>query len=290
MILKQMITMKENFVKSREERTKKLEEMALKIRRHIIREIYEAGSGHPGGSLSATDIITALYFHIMKHDPKNPKWENRDRFVLSKGHSCPALYAALAESGYFDVKELLTLRKLGSRLQGHPSMKIPGIDICTGSLGQGLSVAVGMALGARLDSRLYRVFVLLGDGELQCGEVWEAAMAAAHYKLGNITAIVDRNRLQIDGNTETIMSLEPLPFKFKAFGWHVTEVNGHNFNEIIDAIEKGFKIKGKPKVIIAHTTKGKGVSFMEGSVAFHGKPPNDEQFKIAMKELGVLNV
>ncbi len=286
MILKQMITMKENFVKSREERTKRLEEMALKIRRHIIREIYEAGSGHPGGSLSATEIITALYFHIMKHDPKNPKWENRDRFVLSKGHSCPTLYAALAESGYFDVKELLTLRKLGSRLQGHPSMKIPGIDICTGSLGQGLSVAVGMALGARLDSRLYRVFVLLGDGELQCGEVWEAAMAAAHYKLGNITAIVDRNRLQIDGNTETIMSLEPLPFKFKAFGWHVTEVNGHNFNEIIDAIEKGFKIKGKPKVIIAHTTKGKGVSFMEGSVAFHGKPPNDEQFKIAMKELG----
>jgi len=281
-----MITMKENFVKSREERTKRLEEMALKIRRHIIREIYEAGSGHPGGSLSATDIITALYFYIMKHDPKNPKWENRDRVVLSKGHSCPALYAALAESGYFDVKELLTLRKLGSRLQGHPSMKIPGIDICTGSLGQGLSVAVGMALGARLDSRLYRIFVLLGDGELQCGEVWEAAMAAAHYKLGNITAIVDRNRLQIDGNTETIMSLEPLPFKFKAFGWHVTEVNGHNFNEIIDAIEKGFKIKGKPKVIIAHTTKGKGVSFMEGSVAFHGKPPNDEQFKIAMKELG----
>jgi len=281
-----MITMKENFVKSREERTKRLEEMALKIRKHIIRDIYEAGSGHPGGSLSATDIITALYFYIMKHDPKNPKWENRDRVVLSKGHSCPALYAALAESGYFDVKELLTLRKLGSRLQGHPSMKIPGIDICTGSLGQGLSVAVGMALGARLDSRLYRVFVLLGDGELQCGEVWEAAMAAAHYKLGNITAIVDRNRLQIDGNTETIMSLEPLPFKFKAFGWHVTEVNGHNFNEIIDAIEKGFKIKGKPKVIIAHTTKGKGVSFMEGSVAFHGKPPNDEQFKIAMKELG----
>ena len=278
--------MKENFVKSREERTKRLEEIALKIRRHIIRDIYEAGSGHPGGSLSATEIITALYFYIMRHDPKKPKWENRDRFVLSKGHSCPALYAALAESGYFDVKELLTLRKLGSRLQGHPSMKTPGIDICTGSLGQGLSVAVGMALGARLDRKLYRVFVLLGDGELQCGEVWEAAMAAAHYKLDNITAIVDRNRLQIDGNTEKIMSIEPLPFKFKAFGWHVTEINGHNFNEIISAIENGFKIKGKPKVVIAHTTKGKGVSFMEGSVAFHGKPPNDEQFKIAMKELG----
>ncbi|RLF93644.1 transketolase, partial [Thermococci archaeon] len=203
--------MKENFVKSREERTKRLEEIALKIRRHIIRDIYEAGSGHPGGSLSATEIITALYFYIMRHDPKKPKWENRDRFVLSKGHSCPALYAALAESGYFDVKELLTLRKLGSRLQGHPSMKTPGIDICTGSLGQGLSVAVGMALGARLDRKLYRVFVLLGDGELQCGEVWEAAMAAAHYKLDNITAIVDRNRLQIDGNTEKIMSIEPLP-------------------------------------------------------------------------------
>ena len=282
--------MKENFVKSREERTKKLEEIALKIRRHIIREIYEAGSGHPGGSLSATEIITALYFYIMRHNPHNPKWEDRDRFVLSKGHSCPALYAALAESGYFDVKELLTLRKLGSRLQGHPSIKTPGIDICTGSLGQGLSIAVGMALGARIDRKLYRVFVLMGDGELQCGEVWEAAMAAANYRLDNITAIVDRNRLQIDGNTEKIMSLEPLSFKFKAFGWHVTEINGHNFNEIIDAIENGFKIKGKPKVVIAHTVKGKGVSFMEGSVAFHGKPPNDEQFKIAMKELGVENV
>ncbi|HDM22556.1 MAG: transketolase [Methanomicrobia archaeon] len=282
--------MKENFVRSREERTKKLEEIALKIRRHIIREIYEAGSGHPGGSLSATEIITALYFYIMRHNPHNPKWEDRDRFVLSKGHSCPALYAALAESGYFDVKELLTLRKLGSRLQGHPSIKTPGIDICTGSLGQGLSIAVGMALGARIDRKLYRVFVLMGDGELQCGEVWEAAMAAANYRLDNITAIVDRNRLQIDGNTEKIMSLEPLSFKFKAFGWHVTEINGHNFNEIIDAIENGFKIKGKPKVVIAHTVKGKGVSFMEGSVAFHGKPPNDEQFKIAMKELGVENV
>jgi len=282
--------MKENFVRSREERTKKLEEIALKIRRHIIREIYEAGSGHPGGSLSATEIITALYFYIMRHNPHNPKWEDRDRFVLSKGHSCPALYAALAESGYFAVEELLTLRKLGSRLQGHPSMKTPGIDICTGSLGQGLSIAVGMALGARIDRKLYRVFVLMGDGELQCGEVWEAAMAAANYRLDNITAIVDRNRLQIDGNTEKIMSLEPLSFKFKAFGWHVTEINGHNFNEIIDAIENGFKIKGKPKVVIAHTVKGKGVSFMEGSVAFHGKPPNDEQFKIAMKELGVENV
>ncbi|MEA1993246.1 MAG: transketolase [Euryarchaeota archaeon] len=278
--------MNESYVESREERTKRLREIARKIRRHVIRDIYEAGSGHPGGSLSATEIITALYFYIMKHDPKNPQWDDRDRFVLSKGHSCPALYAALAESGYFDVEELLTLRKLGSRLQGHPSMKTPGIDICTGSLGQGLSLAVGMALGIRLDGKLSRVYVLLGDGELQCGEVWEAAMAAAYYNLGNITAIVDRNRLQIDGSTERVMSLEPLAFKFKAFGWHVMEINGHNFDEIIDAVEKGKEIKGEPTVIIAHTTKGKGVSFMEGSVAFHGKPPNDEEFKIAMKELG----
>lgn len=281
-----MVFMNESYVESREERTKRLREIARKIRRHVIRDIYEAGSGHPGGSLSATEIITALYFYIMKHDPKNPQWDDRDRFVLSKGHSCPALYAALAESGYFDVEELLTLRKLGSRLQGHPSMKTPGIDICTGSLGQGLSLAVGMALGIRLDGKLSRVYVLLGDGELQCGEVWEAAMAAAYYNLGNITAIVDRNRLQIDGSTERVMSLEPLAFKFKAFGWHVMEINGHNFDEIIDAVEKGKEIKGEPTVIIAHTTKGKGVSFMEGSVAFHGKPPNDEEFKIAMKELG----
>jgi transketolase len=281
-----MVIMNQTYVESREERTRRLKEIALKIRRHIIRDIYEAGSGHPGGSLSATEIITALYFYLMNHDPEKPHWEERDRFVLSKGHSCPALYAALAESGYFPVEDLLTLRKLGSHLQGHPSMKTPGVDICTGSLGQGLSLAVGMALGIRLDSKLSRVYVLMGDGELQCGEVWEAAMAAAHYKLGNITAIVDRNRLQIDGSTERVMSLEPLAFKFKAFGWHVTEINGHDFNEIIGAVENGKEIAGEPKVIIAHTTKGKGVSFMEGSVAFHGKPPTDEEFAIAMKELG----
>ncbi len=281
-----MVLMKESVTQSREERVEKLNATARTIRRHIIRDIYEAGSGHPGGSLSSTEIITALYFHLMNHDPDNPDWEERDRFVLSKGHSCPALYAALAEAGYFNVDDLLALRKLGSHLQGHPSMRTPGIDICTGSLGQGLSIAVGMALGLRLDSKLSRVYVLLGDGEMQCGQVWEAAMAAAHYNLGNITAFIDRNRLQIDGSSERVMSLEPLGFKLKSFGWHVTEINGHNFNEIIDAVEKGKKINGEPKAIIAHTTKGKGVSFMEGSVAFHGKPPNDEEFERAMKELG----
>lgn len=265
----------------------RLEQTALKVRRHVVKTVYTAGSGHPGGSLSSADIITALYFHIMKHDPKNPKWEDRDRFVLSKGHAAPALYAAMAESGYFPVEELLTLRKLGSRLQGHPSMqKLPGVEASTGSLGQGLSVANGMALAAKLDRKLYRVYVLLGDGESDCGQVWEAAMAAAHYKLDNVTAFLDRNMLQIDGHTERVMSLEPLAFKWKSFGWQVLEINGHNFNEILSSAEEAKDIKGKPTMIIAHTTKGKGVSFMEGAVGFHGKAPNREQYEQAMRELG----
>lgn len=265
----------------------KLEQTALNVRRHVVKMVYTAGSGHPGGSLSSADIITALYFHIMRHDPKNPKWEERDRFVLSKGHAAPALYAAMAESGYFPVEELLTLRKLGSRLQGHPSMqKLPGVEASTGSLGQGLSVANGMAIAAKLDRKLYRIYVLLGDGESDCGQVWEGAMSAAHYKLDNVTAFLDRNMLQIDGHTERVMSLEPLAFKWKSFGWHVHEINGHNFNEILSSAEEAKEIKGKPTMIIAHTIKGKGISFMEGAVGFHGKAPNREQYEQAMKELG----
>lgn len=263
-----------------------LENRARAVRRHIVRMICDAGSGHPGGSLSATDIIIALYFHLMRHDPKNPCWADRDRFVASKGHCAPAIYAALAEAGYFSVDELLKLRKLGGMLQGHPSMsRCMGIDMSTGSLGQGLSVGVGMALAARLDSKPYRVYILNGDGEMQSGNIWEGAMAAAHYKLDNITAFLDRNMLQIDGPTEQIMSIEPIASKWKAFGWHVIEINGHNFAEIINATEQAKETKGKPTMIIAHTVKGKGVSFMEGVVSFHGKAPSKLQLEQALKEL-----
>jgi len=273
-----------------DELIKEFETKSNLIRQHIIKMVFSAGSGHPGGSLSATDILIALYFHVLKVDPKKIDWEDRDRFVLSKGHAAPALYATMAERGFFPVDELLTLRKLGSKLQGHPDMrKTPGVEASTGSEGQGLSIAVGMGLAAKLDRKLYRIYVMLGDGEMDCGQTWEAAMSASHYKLDNITAIVDRNKLQLDGPTEQIMSIEPLADKWKAFGWHVMEINGHNFKEIISAIDKAKEVKGKPTVIIAHTVKGKGVSFMEGSVAFHGKAPEKEQFEIAMKELGGSN-
>ena len=263
-----------------------LKKKANIIRQHVIEMVHEAGSGHPGGSLSATDIITALYFSVMRHDPHNPSWPDRDRFVLSKGHAAPAYYAALAESGYFPVKELLSLRKLGSRLQGHPSMRhLPGVDMSTGSLGQGLSVGIGMALGGRLDRKNYYVYVLVGDGEMQEGNVWEAAMSASHYKLDHLIAFLDRNRLQIDGRTEQVMSIEPIKEKWEAFGWHVIEINGHSFPDILRAVEEGKACNGKPTMIIANTIKGKGVSFMEGSVHFHGKAPNDEQYEIAMREL-----
>ncbi|NMC77438.1 MAG: transketolase [Candidatus Methanofastidiosa archaeon] len=262
-----------------------LKKRSNKIRKHIIEMIYSARSGHPGGSLSSADIITSLYFHVMAHDPKNPFWEGRDRFILSKGHACPALYAALAESGYFDKSELKNLRKPECLLQGHPCTKTPGVEISTGSLGQGLSIATGIALGLRLDGSSSRVFALLGDGELQSGQVWEAMMAAPNFKLGNLTAIIDRNKLQIDGPTEKVMALEPLKDKLQAFNWKVYEIDGHNFKEIIDTINEGLKITDKPKVIIAHTVKGKGVSFMQNNVSFHGKAPTDDEFKIAMKEL-----
>ncbi len=263
----------------------KLEKKSNKIRKDIIEMIYYAKSGHPGGSLSSADIVTSLYFHIMNHDPKNPFWEGRDRFILSKGHACPSQYAALAESGYFDLNELKNLRKAECMLQGHPCVKTPGVEISTGSLGQGLSIAIGMALGLKLDGSNSRVFAVLGDGELQSGQVWEAMMSAPNFKLGNLTAIIDRNMLQIDGPTEKVMAIEPLLDKLKAFNWQVYEIDGHDISEIIETINEGLMIKDKPKIIIAHTVKGKGVSFMENNVSFHGKSPNEEEFNIALKEL-----
>ncbi|MEM3444955.1 MAG: transketolase [Thermoplasmata archaeon] len=264
-----------------------LETRALAVRRHIIRMIYLAQSGHPGGSLSATDILVTLYFKYLKHRPSEPYWPDRDRFVLSKGHGVPALYAVLAECGYFPKEELLTLRKINSRLQGHPdAKKLPGVEASTGSLGQGLSIACGMALAGKIDGKSYRVYALIGDGESESGQIWEAAMAAHHYKLDNLTVFLDRNNLQIDGCTENIMCLEPLGEKWKAFGWHVIEINGHDYRQIAGAIEESWEVKGKPTMIIARTVKGKGVSFMENNVNFHGKPPNREEAERAMKELG----
>ena len=264
-----------------------LESKANLLRRHIIKMTFAAQSGHPGGSLSYADIVTALFFKVMRHRPSEPNWEDRDKFVLSKGHAAPVYYAALAESGYFPVEDLLSLRKLGSHLQGHPCRKkTPGVEMSTGSLGQGLSVANGMALAAKLDRRMTRIFCLMGDGELQEGQNWEAAMLSSHYKLDNITAFVDRNKMQIDGPTEQIMSLEPLVDKWKAFGWNVLEINGHDMRQILDACDAAVHVTGKPTMIIAHTIKGKGVSFMEGAIAFHGKAPNADEYRIALKELG----
>ncbi len=263
-----------------------LKERARIIRRHVIDMTCAAGSGHPGGSLSATDILCTLYFKVMKHDPKAPQWKQRDRFVLSKGHVAPALYAVLAESGYFPVKELDTLRELGSRLQGHPSYgKLPGIEMSTGSLGQGISIANGMALAAKLDSADNRIYCLCGDGELQSGQNWEAAMLAAHYDLDNLVVFVDRNRLQTMGDTEDVLSLEPLADKWSAFGWNVIEIDGHDFAAIIKACEDAKRCRGRPTVVIANTVKGRGVSFMENNPDFHGKCCNPEQKEKAMCEL-----
>ncbi|RLF51372.1 MAG: transketolase [Thermoplasmata archaeon] len=264
---------------------KELKRKALQIRKWVIESVYRAGSGHPGGSLSVADILACLYFHEMRHDPKNPKWPDRDRLVLSKGHAAPALYAALALAGYFPVEELKNLRKIGHFLQGHPCMKkVPGVDMSTGSLGQGLSVAVGMALAGKLDNRDYRVFVILGDGEVQEGQIWEAANAASHYKLDNLIAILDRNKLQIDGPTEEVMHVEPLAWRWKAFGWDVIEIDRHDMEDNLDTFHD-ITLNEKPTIIIAHTIKGKGVSFMEGTLSFHGKPPSHEQYIRAMSEL-----
>ncbi len=261
-----------------------LQDKALSIRRDILTMIAEAGSGHPGGSLSAVEIVVALYFQIMRLDPANCAWPDRDRFVLSKGHAAPLLYAALAERGYFPLEELGTLRKLGG-LQGHPCCKTPGVDASTGSLGQGLAIANGMALAGRLDGKDYRVYTLLGDGETEEGMVWEAAMAAAHYRLGNLTAIVDHNRLQIDGAIAEVMSPEPLAEKWVAFGWHVQVIDGHDFGQILEAFGRASRQQEQPQVIIAETVKGRGVSFMENQVKWHGSAPNGEQLQAALAEL-----
>lgn len=266
---------------------KYFEELAAGLRVDVIKEVFKAGSGHPGGSLSATDIMTALYFKEMNIDPKKPDMPERDKFVLSKGHAAPILYAALANKGFFPKEELASLRKLGSTLQGHPNMhKVPGVEMSTGSLGQGFSVSVGMALANKMDKNPGRVYVLLGDGELQEGIVWEAAMAAAHYGLSNICAIVDNNGLQIDGNNDDVMRVQPIDEKFKAFGWRVQVIDGHDFDQIFQALENARAEKDRPSVIVAKTVKGKGVSFMEDKAGWHGKAPSEEEAQKAVKELG----
>ena len=264
-----------------------LQKTACKIRKGIIESTHAAKCGHPGGSLSATEMFTYLYFKELNIDPANPKCENRDRFVLSKGHTAPGLYATLANRGFFPVEDLLTLRRIDSYLQGHPNMNtVPGVDMSTGSLGQGVSVATGMALAAKHTGKANRVYSLLGDGEIQEGQVWEACMAAAHYKLDNLCIIVDNNGLQIDGNIADVMSPYPIVDKLVSFGFEVAAVDGHNFDELEAAFNKARETKGKPFAIVMKTTKGKGVSFMENNVAWHGAAPNDEQYEIAMADLG----
>jgi len=265
---------------------KSLEERAKVIRRHVIRMLAKAGSGHPGSSLSTVDLLVALFYNKLKHNPQQPAWPDRDRFVMSKGHGCPALYAVLAEMGYFGIDKLDTLRQFGSILQGHPCMKTtPGIEISGGSLGQGLSVGLGIALAAKLDKKDYRTYVMLGDGEIEEGQVWEAAMAASHYKADNLCAIIDQNGLQIDGFIHEIMSSYPIPDKWRGFGWHVIEINGHDYKAISSAYDEAEKIKGRPTVIVAKTIKGKGVSFMENQVDWHGKAPSKEEAERALAEL-----
>ena len=265
---------------------KELENMAKKVRRGILEEVYNAQSGHPGGSLSVADILTVLYFNELHIDENNPKWENRDRMVLSKGHCSPALYSCLANKGFFPVEDLKTFRKLDSYLQGHPDMnKIPGVDMTTGSLGQGLSAGVGMAITGKMDKKDYRVYCILGDGEIEEGQIWEAAMSAKKYALDNLCVIVDNNNLQIDGTVEEVMSPYPIDEKFKSFGFEIIKIDGNNMQEILDAFEVAKNVKGKPVCIIAKTIKGKGVSFMENQVGWHGKAPNEEQYRMAMDEL-----
>jgi len=263
-----------------------LKNQAKILRQDIIRMISAAGSGHPGGSLSAIDIITVLYFNVLRHNPSDPEWADRDRFILSKGHAAPALYAALARTGYFPIEKLMTLRQFGSPLQGHPEKgKLQGVEASTGSLGQGVSIGAGIALASRLDQKRYRVYVLMGDGESNEGQVWEAALFAAHYKIDNLTVILDRNRQQLDGWTEEILNTDSLAEKWRAFQWHVIEIDGHDIEAILSAFQKAQTVSGKPTIIIAHTTKGKGVSFMENNLEFHGMAPNAEQTESALLEL-----
>lgn len=270
-----------------EKTLEQLKAIAKEVRKDIVTMITKSASGHPGGSLSAVEIITTLYFNEMNAGPENKNDPDRDRFVLSKGHAAPALYSVLARKGYFDKSELMGLRKLGSMLQGHPNMNtVPGVDMSTGSLGQGISAAVGMALAGKLDRKGYRVYSLLGDGELAEGQVWEATMSAAHYKLDNLTAFVDHNGLQIDGKVSDVMGSDPVDAKFAAFGWNVISIDGHDFDAIKNAIEEAKKTKGKPTVIICETIKGKGVSFMENEASWHGSAPSKEQCQEAIIEIG----
>ncbi|HZW58087.1 MAG TPA: transketolase [Nitrososphaerales archaeon] len=263
-----------------------LESISSQTRKLILETLAEAKSGHPGGSLSAVELLVALYYVVMRHDPRNPKWPDRDRFILSKGHAAPLLYSILAEHGYFPKEELKTLRKINSMLQGHPdSKKTPGVEMCAGSEGVGLSVAIGQALAAKIDKRNYRVYVMMGDGEMQEGQIWEAAMCASKYRLDNITAVVDRNGIQQDGLTEQIMPIEPLNSKWRAFNWNVIEVDGYDFVQILDAFSRAKQMRNKPTVIIAHTTKGKGVEFMEWSPEYHGKVPDKETVSKIIKEM-----
>lgn len=264
---------------------KSLKQQAVSIRKDILETLQLAGSGHPGGSLSAVEIMLGLYAYAMNHDPKNPSWEGRDRLIVSKGHVSPVVYATLAHMGYFPKEELKTFRKFKARLQGHVHTKVPGVEFNTGSLGHGLSYANGIALGARMRNKSFRTYCIMGDGEIQEGSVWEAAMTAAHHKIDNVCAIVDYNKVQENGPTQEIKSLEPLGAKWAAFGWHVIEIDGHNISEVIDAYDRAMTIKNKPTVIIAHTVKGKGISFMEGKCAWHGKAPNQEQLAAALTEL-----
>ena len=263
-----------------------LEKMANEIRKDIVTAVHSAKSGHPGGSLSSADIFTYLYFEEMNVDPANPKWEDRDRFVLSKGHVAPGLYSTLAEKGYFPKEDLKTLRHTGSYLQGHPDMKhIPGIDMSSGSLGQGVSVAVGMAAAGKYDKKDYRVYTLTGDGEIQEGQIWEAAMWAGHRKLDNLVVIVDNNNLQIDGPIDEVCSPYPIDKKFEAFNFYVINIDAHDFDQIRSAMKEAKEMKGKPTCIIMHSVKGKGVSFMENNADWHGKAPNDEEYAVAMADL-----
>ncbi len=269
-----------------EERRTRLAKAANQVRKGILTEVYSAQSGHPGGSLSIADVMTYLYQEELRVDPANPKWEDRDRLVLSKGHVCPALYAALAQKGFFPWEELTTFRKTGSRLQGHPDLnKVPGVDFTAGSLGQGVSAAAGIALAGKIAGKDYRVYAILGDGELQEGEVWESAMFSAHYKLDNLCYIIDNNGLQIDGNIQDVCSPYPIDKKFEAFGFDVIIIDGHSFDQIEMALDMAKKVTGKPVAIIAKTVKGKGISFMEGKASWHGSAPNEEQYKTAMDDL-----
>ena len=262
-----------------------LEGIARELRRDAIETIYQAGSGHPGGSLSEMDILVALYFDVLRHDPSNPSWPDRDRFILSKGHACPGLYVVLAKRGYFPREELWGFRKMGAMLQGHAHPRTPGVEMNSGSLGQGLSFAVGASLAARLSNKRYKVYALLGDGECDEGQVWEAAMSASHYGLSNLVAIVDRNRIQNDRFTDDVMKLEPLASKWRAFGWRVIEVDGHDISQVRDALRQAGRTRNRPTMVLAHTVKGHGVSIMENNPDFHGRAPNKEEYELAMREL-----